>query len=58
MDGTLKPTSERGVHFNRYDKQFKEEGIQLVQNPKRPVAAVTRELDVHDTTLPTWIKSV
>ncbi|MTI85920.1 MAG: transposase [Firmicutes bacterium] len=46
----------RGVSIlKRYDKQFKEEAIQLVLNQKRPVAAVARELGVHHTTLHTWI---
>ncbi len=41
--------------MKRYDKQFKEEAIQLVLNQKRPVAAVARELGVHESTLHKWI---
>ena len=41
--------------MKRYDKQFKEEAVQMVLNQKRPVAAVARELGVHNTTLHTWV---
>lgn len=41
--------------MKRYDKQFKEEAVQLVLNQGRPVAAVAGELGVHHTTLHKWV---
>ena len=38
-----------------YDKEFKLEAVQLVQNGKR-VAEVARELDIPEQTLHNWIK--
>jgi transposase len=56
INGWYNKTSERAVSIMKhYDKQFKEEAIQLVLNQKRPVAAVARELGVHHTTLHKWI---
>jgi len=54
MAGIIKPEREVSI-MKRYDKQFKEEAVQLVLNQGRPVAAVAGELGVHHTTLHKWV---
>jgi transposase len=39
----------------KYDKDFKLEAINMVTNQQRPVAAVARELGIHENTLYKWI---
>lgn len=39
----------------KYDKDFKIETVNLVLKQKRPVAAVAREIGVHENTLRKWI---
>jgi transposase len=41
--------------IKRFDQQFKEEAVRLVLDLERPVAAVARELGIHDNTLYKWI---
>lgn len=41
--------------MKRFDQQFKEEAVRLVLELKRPVAAVARELGIHENTLYKWI---
>lgn len=41
--------------MKRFDKQFKEEAVHLVLDQKRPVAAVARELGIHENTLRKWV---
>lgn len=41
--------------MKRFDKYFKEEAVRLVLNQKRPVAAVARELGIHENTLYRWV---
>lgn len=39
----------------KYDKDFKIETVKLVLEQKRPVAAVAREIGVHENTVRKWI---
>mgnify|MGYP001100934444 CR=1 FL=1 len=39
----------------RFDKDFKIETVKLVLENKRPVAAVAREVGIHENTLRKWI---
>ncbi len=39
----------------KFDKDFKQEAVNLVLQQKRPVAAVAREIGIHDNTLRKWI---
>ena len=39
----------------KYDKDFKLEAVNMVISQKRPVAAVARELGIHENTLYKWI---
>ena len=39
----------------KYDKDFKLEAVNMVTNQQRPVAAVARELGIHENTLYKWI---
>ncbi len=39
----------------RFDKDFKIETVKLVLDSKRPVAAVAREVGIHENTLYKWI---
>ncbi len=41
--------------MKRFDQQFKEEAVNLVLELKRPVAAVARELGIHENTLYKWL---
>lgn len=41
--------------MKRYDKNFKEEMVRLVLDQRRPVAAVAREIGIHENTLHKWI---
>lgn len=41
--------------IKRFDKHFKEEAIRLVLDQRRPVAAVARELGIHNHTLYKWL---
>lgn len=42
--------------MKRYDKHFKEEAVRLVLELERPIAAVARELIIHETTLHKWVR--
>jgi transposase len=39
----------------KFDKDFKQEAFILVLEQKRPVAAVSREIGIHENTLRKWI---
>ena len=39
----------------RYTEAFKTEAIRLVQESKRPLAAVARELNISDSALYRWV---
>jgi transposase len=39
----------------KFDKDFKQESVKLVLVQKRPVAAVAREIGVHENTLRKWV---
>lgn len=39
----------------KFDKEFKKEAVNLVLQQKRSVAAVAREIGVHENTLHKWI---
>ncbi len=39
----------------KFDKDFKLEAVNLVVEQKRPVAAVAKELGIHENTLYKWI---
>ncbi len=41
--------------MKRFNQQFKEEAVRLVLDLKRPVAAVARELGIHENTLHKWL---
>lgn len=53
MAGTIKPAEV--FIIKRFDQQFKEEAIRLVLDLERPVAAVARELGIHENTLYKWL---
>jgi transposase len=53
MAGTIKPAEV--FIMKRFDQQFKEEAVNLVLELKRPVAAVARELGIHENTLYKWL---
>ena len=40
----------------KFDKDFKIETVKLVLDSKRPVAAVAREVGIHENTLYNWVK--
>lgn len=41
--------------MKRFDKQFKEEAVNMVQEQGRPIAAVAEELGIHQNTLYKWV---
>jgi len=53
MAGTIKP-AEVSI-MKQYDKQFKEQAVNLVLDLERPVKKVAGELGIHENTLYKWI---
>ena len=41
----------------RYSPQFKAEAVQMVIETERPIAAVARDLGVHEATLGNWVNT-
>ena len=40
---------------NRYDREFREGAVRIVNETKKPVAVVARDLGVNEGTLGTWV---
>ncbi len=39
-----------------FPQDFKDEAVRMVLDGPRPIAHVARELDLHETTLSSWVK--
>ena len=44
-------------HRRSYSPQFKAEAVQMVLESGRPIAAVARDLEIHDGTLGNWVNA-
>lgn len=44
-------------HRRSYSAQFKAEAVQMVIESGRPIAAVARDLEIHDGTLGNWVNA-
>ncbi len=40
----------------KYDKEFKDGAVQIVRETRKPIAAVARDLGIHEGTLGNWVK--
>jgi len=45
---------QEGIGWGKYDKQFKEEAVQLVTEGDRQVTDVARSLGIHENLQHTW----
>ncbi|OHV58804.1 transposase [Pseudofrankia sp. BMG5.36] len=41
----------------KFDREFKEGAVRIVLETEKPVAAVARDLGVHETTLGNWVNA-